>query len=323
MGGFGGADGAGLVIQGVCGVAGSRGVWEVQEMKLSVRDRRFPGYRAVGRVADYCPVCRDVQPHRLLRPGPARMDREREHAPEGITCCESCGSALSRDPYTYTRAETDARLGLEELSRRTSPLLASQYRARLALEMRAGAGQAHCDERTALIREAFEFAQIMAELARWWTRGEAARGRAALIAAGASVAWSFLMLGLYWALATWLARHLGFYGAPAMAAVWAGGAGVMWCSALLLPRVAPRSALADTKRRLEAMLRPIEPFPEEVAQVLDDLSSLGQDWRWATPLDVRGTLVHLRREGGAVLGAAAGAKRRESHDDDAGERVAA
>lgn len=116
--------------------------------------------RCVGRVADFCPLCREIRPFRLFHrhcqyhvaligmgEGPAdAIDVE----------CEHCGARVLREGYPYATALRDRSASLDELVAATNPRIPELYRERLEMEARVRRRRLGSMERNALLREPFE-----------------------------------------------------------------------------------------------------------------------------------------------------------------------
>ena len=96
--------------------------------------------RNIGKVADFCPICREVRMFQLIRVGAADHIYYVSFG-EGklvghIIRCSDCGVDLGVDPTRYTTTEKDSRVSLEALIRDTFPGLREKYAGRLELEAR-------------------------------------------------------------------------------------------------------------------------------------------------------------------------------------------
>ncbi len=96
--------------------------------------------RNLGRVADFCPICREVRIFQLIRVGLADHIYYVSFG-EGklvghIIRCTDCNVDLGVDPTRYAMTEKDSNANLEVLIRDTFPSLRERYAARLELEAR-------------------------------------------------------------------------------------------------------------------------------------------------------------------------------------------
>lgn len=96
--------------------------------------------RKQGKVADFCPICREVRAFQLIRVGLAThvyYVSFGEGKLAGYTIrCNECGVELAVEPTRYATAEKDPRVDLEVLIRDTFPRLREAYAERLELEAR-------------------------------------------------------------------------------------------------------------------------------------------------------------------------------------------
>jgi hypothetical protein len=116
--------------------------------------------RTLGRVADFCPICRSTRAFKLIRVGSAGhvyyisagegelVGHERR--------CTTCGTTLRATASTYADVGKP-RTPLPELIAQTHPRLEASLAERLALEARIADDLASLssDERSALVREPF------------------------------------------------------------------------------------------------------------------------------------------------------------------------
>jgi hypothetical protein len=96
--------------------------------------------RNMGRVADFCPICREVRMFQLIRIGMADhvyyVSFGEGNLAGHIIRCTECNVDLGVDPTRYVTTEKDSRASLEALVRDTFPSLREKYSARLELETR-------------------------------------------------------------------------------------------------------------------------------------------------------------------------------------------
>jgi len=97
--------------------------------------------RKLGRVADFCPICRDVRAFQLIRVGLAGhiyyVSFGEGKLAGHLIRCEQCGVELGVDANAhYTHFEQDRRVELEALIRNTFPNLREAYATRLEIEAR-------------------------------------------------------------------------------------------------------------------------------------------------------------------------------------------
>lgn len=109
--------------------------------------------KLAGWVAEYCAICRDVQPMTLKRIGTMQM--RAEGADFSIVECSSCGQRTQTDPATYLAIQRERSTDILELMRSTHPRLPLRIVDRIQWERRAIAGDLAAPERAEMIREPF------------------------------------------------------------------------------------------------------------------------------------------------------------------------
>ena len=123
----------------------------------------------MGRVADFCPICRSIRPFLL------RCIRHNSHVyfiPLGSGTvlghtmqCESCSAVLQTDATRYAGVSDDGALDLNGLVQRTHPDLIEECAARLEVERQLSLGRKLDEElRSYLIKEPFHILNAQAEL---------------------------------------------------------------------------------------------------------------------------------------------------------------
>src|SRR5262245_34959788 len=94
--------------------------------------------REQGRVADFCPICREVRAFVLIRVGLADhiyyVSFGQGKLAGHVIRCETCKVVLGVNPTLYMATEKDSRVEVETLIRRTFPKLRETYAQRLELE---------------------------------------------------------------------------------------------------------------------------------------------------------------------------------------------
>ena len=114
-------------------------------------------FRRVGRVADFCPVCRTPQAFHLIRIGIAShlyfisIGQGTLHGYESR--CEGCGGLWPTDGRRYRHTSGNEELGIDELMERTFPGLAEAYADELATARLVAAGKCPATARTDLLYE--------------------------------------------------------------------------------------------------------------------------------------------------------------------------
>ena len=115
--------------------------------------------KRVGRVADFCFVCRDFRPFRG-----AKIESVGHFCsiPLGsrttlgyLRTCESCGCTFPMHPQVYASLSGDRRAGLDALIVETQPRIWENWYDRLQLERRAREGHLTADERREFLLEPF------------------------------------------------------------------------------------------------------------------------------------------------------------------------
>jgi hypothetical protein len=118
------------------------------------------GYRKVGYVADFCPLCRCPTVFQLLRIGVSRQtakiyhDAGKDHLIKHIRICQGCSTELIADRTTYA-AVSKKSSAVAILIADTFPNIREVHHKRLALEdrIRDSPGSLSADQRLAMIRE--------------------------------------------------------------------------------------------------------------------------------------------------------------------------
>lgn len=117
-------------------------------------------YRHLGYVADFCPICRSMQPFALRRIGSAGHVYYISTGDGDLVghdrTCQTCDTPLNGEPDTYASVSRK-RLALPELQRITYPNWEETLKGRLTLEAEIAQGTAdlNANDRHALIRLPF------------------------------------------------------------------------------------------------------------------------------------------------------------------------
>jgi hypothetical protein len=115
--------------------------------------------KALGRVADFCPICRGVQPFKITK-----FDRfghlywiplERHGTVGFVKRCETCSIELAESVDAHDSYSRDRSANVVALMDTVGPRLRDRVRERLALERRALEGALTEEERTGLLIEPF------------------------------------------------------------------------------------------------------------------------------------------------------------------------
>lgn len=116
-----------------------------------------PYRRRVGRMAGFCPLCRDLRPFRVEEVGLVGhlyyvpLGRKTPHG--FVKTCEVCKLALEAGEEDLASADAGRRAEVEELSTQAHPAVAARSAGRLELEGRVRSRSITAQERAALIRE--------------------------------------------------------------------------------------------------------------------------------------------------------------------------
>ena len=225
--------------------------------------------RSVGRVADFCTVCHEYRPFRLVRVGAAghvyglSFGGGRLVAHERV--CEICDTPVETPFERYTAVSKDKAADLETLVRETHPALAEQTVARLALEERARNGQATPEERHDLLLEPFLLVNPLVEEQQQQGR-LSPQGRTA----GAAAVFLFVALMVVMGMST-PERNYEKAGAV-VATLFAASLVVLlfhWATSM-------RSFIRrEIEPRLVRALGPFNPSPEELESIVSHLKDGG------------------------------------------------
>ncbi len=221
--------------------------------------------KAVGWVADFCPLCRGLRPFRLQRIGAAGhvwfislgsgsfLGNEIE--------CSACGTIHETDSSRYTRVSDDL-AELDELVRRTLPGADGRVEALVAREQRVTRAQLAPGEREALSREAILHGagQVDRQI-----REQRSPPKARL------VGWiTFGLLVLFAAFGPRLGEPLG----PLLALAFF--AGLLVCLYFAVTRI--RSHVRGIVEPAVARgLAPLKPTVEEIREAVAHVRTLGSD----------------------------------------------
>jgi hypothetical protein len=116
-------------------------------------------------VADFCPICRDFQPFRLIRVGLAHHINFIAITKGKLVgyerACQACTIKMQANKERYLSVATDKHLELDGLVEATFPAMRKTYEQRMELEKRARQRKLTRQERTGLVREPFELVDHM------------------------------------------------------------------------------------------------------------------------------------------------------------------
>jgi hypothetical protein len=225
---------------------------------------RTNSYRTLGRVADFCPLCRGIRPFRLLQVDSIRHFYSiplggRTSIGQSRVCetCQLVGPAPS-DGYRALSNDPDA--DLDTLIAETNPEIRRNYASRLILEERIAARKLTAGERSTLLREPFEMAGAV--LARRDAVGnlDLPSHLGCLGSLFLPVA-CLLILPLVW-------KTSG--DSIELAAIAVGGCCLAF-TFLAIVTDARRLARRVIVPRLVACLRPLDPSAEEIDEILESM----------------------------------------------------
>ena len=125
--------------------------------------------KKLGTAADFCPICRRVQPFEISQ---VNMVKHVYYIPMGggkvvghLASCQECSVQKFVDAEHYASYAEQSDLRLEDLIRKTNPDLKQELAERLPLEKKIwNKGQLSADERRFLISEPFHVISPMLEL---------------------------------------------------------------------------------------------------------------------------------------------------------------
>ena len=225
---------------------------------------RTTAHRMLGRVADFCPLCRGFQPFRLLRvesirhfyalPLGGRVDLGRSKV------CESCNLLTPATPDTYRAISDDQYADLDALIVETNPEIRRNWASRLILEDRIKARKLLPGERSTLLREPYDMATEVLERRN-------VEGQLDVPSNLGCLATFLLPVGCLLALPlVWNASGDSIE----MATVAVGGVCVAFTFLAILTD-ARRHARRAIVPKLVAALRPLDPSAEEIDQIHESL----------------------------------------------------
>lgn len=121
----------------------------------------------LGRVADFCPICRDFRPFTVHRVGAAGhvyyISVGKGKLVGHEIKCEDCGVAQSADLDFYRTISQDPLAAAHELEAVTTPHLREAYEERLAIESRLRSGSLDPEQRRNLLFEPFALLSHLVE----------------------------------------------------------------------------------------------------------------------------------------------------------------
>lgn len=226
-----------------------------------------------GWVAEYCPVCRDIQPHALL----AGTDKFRRQF--NLVSCRECGLRSTRSAADYLSLDGNAGLPIHELIVRTNPLLPLGIWNRAMFDQAASSGQLSAADRASALREPFITTEYLV------TPALILSARITLSAVvGVVVAGLLSVIALGYLTSIGVARDVANLIA---AGLLAGAVAAMVYFCEIVPKRAQRRRAAAM---IATSLRPLRPSADELRETVRILR-------------ISGNLPALRTDPDALLGA--------------------
>jgi hypothetical protein len=221
--------------------------------------------RKLGRVADFCPICRKTRAHTLRRIGGAGhvyyisfgQGKLLGHEVE----CETCHMHHEADIRDYATVSQDPIADVDGLLTETFPNFQEFYATRLAIEQRIAAGTLQGADRTDMLREPFFRLDSMLELNR-------AEPESSPL--GKKVGWITLLVGMAFCLAAFLrpSTPSDFYRSLLAALLILLGVGIV-ASLVLLATRHPWYMSNRLRPQLLRALLPLAPTLPELEETLD------------------------------------------------------
>jgi hypothetical protein len=219
---------------------------------------------AAGRIADFCPICRDFTPARLfhVRVGrPLQLWSGDGRTVEFVRVCERCETEIPAEPATYASTDGQDAPDTDALLLRTQPDAVERWSTRLALEDRVLDGTATREDREQLLAEPVFALNRQFEIHRCIGPSDprAVALYAAAVASAFAGMWIFFRPGLMpWSIAG------------------AAGALLFWALGLTAARHGPRRYVEKViEPKIVAALRPLQPCSDELARLCRDLARQG------------------------------------------------
>ena len=227
---------------------------------------RRTALRAVGHVADFCPFCRGFRPFLILRSEMAYRLYTFAVGP-GVTVghlrrCETCSLETGADPANYRQVVPDPAVDLETLIALTNPEIGRNYAARLMLEDRIRARKLSLGERATLLREPFAMAEDVLTRRNEEGRLDLPTHLGCLGSVILPVS-ALMLLPLLWKAPDETIETV-------VAVV--GGLAVVFTFLAILTD-ARRHARRAVLPRLVDAIRPLDPAPEEVDEIIQSLKA--------------------------------------------------
>lgn len=227
--------------------------------------------KKLGRVADFCPMCRGLRVFELRRVGKASHVYYISFGQGKLLghemTCEQCGTPSETEIERYAAVSEDELGDLESILRETHPRLREVEAERLALEQRVKAGALSAEERAQLLREPFSVIEMAVQ------RQEHAR-HVTPLARKIGYMTLFLFVCLLAAGGMDAARPDGIAGTLLSATAVLFGVGLVMTLYYLVSRT--RHFARDVVLpQLAAMLAPLRPTRDELQEVVQNARTMG------------------------------------------------
>lgn len=226
-------------------------------------------HRKLGRIADYCYLCRGFRPFHLARIESVGhlyyIPLGRRKALGSRRTCEQCKTSLyNEEPPENGIASKDRHDDLDALIAKTNPDIRTQYAVRLAADQRMRSGTLAADERRVYLREPFLMLNARAVERRAETQLDGLSGLGCLATVAIPIAVIYLGFKLLNG-----PNHASVYTAMALALVLAG------LTVVAIGRDTRRFVGRTLLPILVRSLRPLNPRPEEIEETLSELAQRG------------------------------------------------
>jgi hypothetical protein len=224
--------------------------------------------RPIGRVADYCPWCRDARPFRIIRHSHHRhiyfIQVSRSHVDGHSRQCEQCGEVLAVDPAQYQSLGGHRKASLDALINQTNPGLKQQVAAAADLRRRAERGELAPEERLTALSEPLALLEMAISRRAERTHTDLWGGL------------SLLMLGIAPAIGLLIPRALFLDNAAHLIGFAIGTvAGLVTCIVVMSTDVR-RFTRRKIRHELIPSLAPLRPAESELNQLLEAMRMRAQ-----------------------------------------------
>ncbi len=251
-----------------------------------------PTERILGYVADYCPMCRDIRPFRLIRRGRAShlyyISFGSGKLFDHVIRCEECGVDIKQDPTRYVKVEKSRPAHLSDLIQATFPALPSMYAESLArdVEIRKNPRALPLDQREAMLLEPFRLLHLVVD-------AHYAKGTAMDKPAGIGCFGTLLVPALIIGITLWLQKEGPMADAPIVAAVTAFGLGGLYT--FIQVGLAPgRFMRSQVIPKIARALAPLQPTEAELLHCLERCRSV--EWVIGKKIKPKQILDEIERQ---------------------------